>query len=176
MKKDTALLVIDVQAGMFMFPETDPVYAEDTLLQRVRLLIDKARTSHTPIFFVQHNEGPGAPLETNTPGWEIHTFITPESGDIIIQKHTPDSFHETNLQDELVARGVTKLVLAGLQTDYCIDATSRRAHQLGYETIVAEDAHSTYDQGNVTAAQIINQYNEQFSTFAKTQSSADIVF
>jgi nicotinamidase-related amidase len=176
MKKDTALLVIDVQAGMFMFPETDPVYAEDSLLQRVRLLIDKARSSQAPIFYVQHNEGSGAPLETNTPGWEIHTFITPESGDVIIQKHKPDSFHETNLHDELAARGVTKLILVGLQTDYCIDATSQRAHQLGYEITVAEDAHSTYDQENVTAAQIIDQYNEQFRSFAKTQPSADIVF
>jgi nicotinamidase-related amidase len=56
MKKDTALLVIDVQAGMF--PETDPVYAGDMLLQRVRQLIDKARSCHAPIFYIQHNEGP----------------------------------------------------------------------------------------------------------------------
>jgi nicotinamidase-related amidase len=115
-------------------------------------------------------------LETNAPGWELHAVITPESGDIVIQKHTPDSFHGTNLQDELAVLGVTKLVLAGLQTDLCIDETSRRAHRLGYEITVAEDAHSTWDQGNVTAAQIIDRYNEQFRSFAKTQSSADIVF
>lgn len=115
MSQNTALLVIDVQVDMFA--ESYPVYEGDALLERVRGLIEKARSNDVPVIYVQHNEGLGEPLETNSPGWEIHPFITPVPEDLIIQKHTPDSFYETNLMDELAAKGVTKLVVAGIQTD-----------------------------------------------------------
>ena len=55
--KKTALVVIDVQNAMFM--EEDPVYQGEILLRNIKDLLAKARTSGTPIFFVQHNEGSG---------------------------------------------------------------------------------------------------------------------
>ncbi|MDB4866519.1 MAG: isochorismatase [Cohnella sp.] len=174
MKAETALLIIDVQAGMF--PETDPVYAGDLLLDRVGRLIAEARSCDVPVIYVQHNEGPGAPLESNSPGWKIHPMVGPVEGDVIIQKYSPDAFHETNLQEELTARGVKKLVLAGIQTDCCVDATCRGAHSLGYEVILAKDAHSTWGQGNQTAEQIIDQYNEALRSYADLEESARIKF
>ncbi|MDQ8734449.1 isochorismatase family protein [Paenibacillus sp. LHD-38] len=117
MKSDMALLVIDVQNGMFQ--EEYPVYDGDGLLERISGLIKKARAYDTPIIYVQHNEDEG--LVTNSPDWNIHPVITPVGGDIIIQKHMPDSFHDTNLHSELVALGIRKVVLVGLQTDMCID-------------------------------------------------------
>jgi nicotinamidase-related amidase len=174
MKIDTALLVIDIQVGLF--PETDPVYDGDRLLERVSRLIAKARVCHVPVIYVQHNEGVGEPLETNSQGWNIHPVIAPAPGDSIIQKHTPDSFHETNLQQELVALGINKLVLTGIQTDLCVNETCRRAAKLGYEVTVAKDAHSTWSQENQSAAQIIEQYNEQFGSFADTRESSNIEF
>ncbi|AJY73663.1 cysteine hydrolase family protein [Paenibacillus beijingensis] len=174
MNADTALLVIDVQVGMF--PETDPVYAGEVLLERIRGLIAKARACAVPIIYVQHNEDVGEPLESNSPAWNIHPMIAPHVEDTIIQKYTPDSFHETNLQHELAGKGIKKLVLTGIQTDLCVNATCRRACTLGYEVIVAKDAHSTWSQGNLSAVEIINQYNDLFGTFAKTEESANIEF
>jgi nicotinamidase-related amidase len=174
MKAETALLIIDVQAGMFS--ETDPVYAGDLLLDRVTRLIAEARSCDVPVIYVQHNEGPGAPLESDSPGWKIHPMVGPVEGDVIIQKYSPDAFHETNLQQELTARGVNKLVLAGIQTDCCVDATCRGAHRLGYEVILAKDAHSTWDQGDQTAEQIIDQYNEALRSYADLEDSARIKF
>ena len=60
----------------------------------------------------------------------------------MVQKQTPDAFHETNLHSELESRGIRKLVIAGLQTEYCIDTTCRRASSLGYDIILVENAHS----------------------------------
>lgn len=174
MEKDTALLVIDVQNGMFL--ESYPVHDGHGLLERISGLIQKARASDTPVIYVQHNEGEGEPLETNSPGWAIHPSIAPMSGDVIIQKYTPDSFHETNLHTELMALGIRKVVLSGLQTDMCIDATCRRASELGYQVTVAKDGHSTWGQGNQTAAQIIAQYNDRFRTFGDTVESSKIEF
>ena len=172
MKADTALLVIDVQNGMFM--EADPVYDSQGLLERIGGLIDKARASGTPVIYVQHNEGEGEPLETNSEGWGIHPMVAPVDGDIIIQKHTPDSFHETNLHAELAKLGIARVVAVGVQTDLCIDATCNRASRLGYQVTVVQDGHSTWSQGNQTAADIIASYNDRFRSFADMASASDI--
>ncbi|QYR23588.1 cysteine hydrolase [Paenibacillus sp. sptzw28] len=174
MKSDTALLVIDVQIGMF--PEQDPVYDGEGLLRRISGLIKKARACDVPVIYVQHNEGEGEPLETNSHGWNIHPMIAPASGDIVIQKHTPDSFHETNLQHELTRLGIKKVVLTGIQTDLCVDATCRQASKLGYEVIVAGDAHSTWGQGNQSAPQLIERYNGMFRSFADIRNASDVEF
>jgi nicotinamidase-related amidase len=174
MNTETALLVIDVQTGMF--PEADPVYNGEVLLQRVGALIAKARACGVPVIYIQHNEGPGEPLETNTPGWSIHPAVAPKGDETVIQKHAPDSFHETNLQRELNARGIKRLVLAGIQTDLCVDATCRGAYELGYEVVLAKDAHSTWSQGHVGADQIIDRYNSLLQSFADVVDSDHIKF
>jgi nicotinamidase-related amidase len=80
-------------------------------------------------------------------------------GDVVVQKQTPDAFHETNLHRELESKGIKKLVIAGLQTEYCIDTTCRRAFSLGYDVILVKDAHSTWDSPRFTAKQIIEHHN-----------------
>ena len=137
---DTALLIIDMQLGNFSEP--DPIYKGDELLEKVKSLIAKARSAQTPIVYIQNNGGSGEPDEYGTPGWEIHPSIAPVKGDVVVQKQTPDAFHETNLHSELESRGIRKLVIAGLQTEYCIDTTCRRASSLGYDIILVENAHS----------------------------------
>ncbi|MCM3628505.1 cysteine hydrolase [Paenibacillus glycanilyticus] len=174
MSKDTALMVIDVQKAMF--EEAEPLHAADELIERINVLLAKARASQIPVIYVQHNEGEGAPLQTNTPGWEIHSAIAPAAQDLIIQKHEPDSFYETNLQRELEAKGIKRLVLSGLQTDYCINATARRAVELGYDVTVVKDAHSTYGQGSVSAEQIIEEHNQAFGSIAKTKETSAVDF
>ncbi|WP_336773314.1 cysteine hydrolase family protein [Paenibacillus sp. MMO-58] len=172
--KDTALMVIDVQNGMFL--EEYPIHEDEKLLNRINLLLAKARESQIPVIYVQHNEEKGTPLETHTPGWEIHSAIAPAPQDLIIQKYVPDSFHETNLQDELAGRGIKKLVLSGLQTDCCIDATCRRAVELGYEVTVVKDAHSTYGQDSRSAEQIINEYNQSFAERVNLLEASEVEF
>ncbi|WP_091183567.1 cysteine hydrolase family protein [Paenibacillus catalpae] len=175
MSKDTALMVIDVQKAMF--EEAEPLHAADQLLDRINVLLAKARESQINVIYVQHNEAEGTPLQTNTPGWEIHSAVTPPAAqDLIIQKREPDSFYETNLQQELAAKGIKKLVLSGLQTDYCINATCRRAVELGYDVTVVKDAHSTFGQGPLTAEQIIEQHNDAFGIFAKVKDTSAIEF
>jgi nicotinamidase-related amidase len=74
---------------------------------------------------------------------------------------TPNSFHRTDLQKLLYERGVERLVICGLQTEYCVDTTLRQALSLGYRVVLASDAHSTVD-GVLMAAQIIAHHNHTF--------------
>ncbi|SFS53448.1 cysteine hydrolase family protein [Paenibacillus sp. BC26] len=171
---NTALLVIDVQSAMFA--ESYPVYNGEVLLERINGLLAKARAADVPVIYVQHNEGEGEELETGSPNWEIHAAIAPVGDEPRIQKYKPDSFHETDLQQVLKERGVGKLVIAGLQTDMCVNATTNRASELGYEIIVAGDAHSTWGSGGLTAEEIIAEHNARFSSFAQISPAADIEF
>jgi hypothetical protein len=67
------------------------------------------------------------------------------------------------------------LVLAGMQTEYCIDTTCRRARSQGYEVVLAADAHSTYP-GTLPAEQIIAHHNEVLRAFAGVRPAAEITF
>ncbi|NIO38559.1 isochorismatase family protein, partial [Candidatus Bathyarchaeota archaeon] len=135
------------------------------LLAKVKSLIAKGRATQIPIFYVQNNGRNGDPDEYGTPGWKIHPSITPVEGDVIVQKQTPDAFHKTNLHRELASRGVKKLVIAGLQTEYCIDTTCRRAFSLGYNVILVKDAHSTWNSSLLSAQQIIDHHNHVLGGF-----------
>jgi nicotinamidase-related amidase len=171
----TALLVIDVQVGNFV--GSKPVYNGDELLERIHKLITKARTGGVPIFFVQHCGPEGAIDEPGTQGWEIHPAITPDAGDSVIQKCHPDAFQDTHLQSELELKSITKLVIAGIQTEYCIDTTCRRAYSLGYDVTLVKDAHSTWDTDILTAEQVIAHHNNVLGNwFANLKETDEIIF
>lgn len=175
MSNDTAVLIIDVQNDMFN--PANPVYHSEELLATLNRLLAKARAAQIPVFYVQHNEKVGYPLEPNTPGWQIHSAIAPQQGDPVIQKRYPDSFQETSLHDELQTRGIKKLVIAGIQTDYCVDTSCRRAFSLDYEVTLVKDGHSTWNDDATTAPQIIAHHNIVLGGwFATAKNEAEITF
>ena len=142
-----ALLVIDVQTGLI--DGQFQVYQAETMLKRIKTIIEKARLARVPVIFVQHiediaNDGP------------IHPSITLQPGELTVLKVTPDAFHETNLKQELDKLKISHLVIVGFQTNYCINATATQAHNLGYEVSIIKDAHSTIDSESENAEAIIN--------------------
>jgi len=174
--KNTALIVVDVQVEMFSDLDR-PVYRGDELLRNVKCLIEKAHNSCTPVIYIQHTEDDDEPLGKGKPGWSIHPEITPLPQDITIMKYTPDSFHETNLHNLLSSKNVERIVITGLQTEYCIDTTCRRAFSLGYDTILVKDGHSTYDSKTLTASQIIEHHNRIIGNwFAKLMATQEMQF
>ncbi len=173
----TALVVIDMQVGMFETPGVPPVPEGERLLRNIEGLVRRAREADVAVVHVRHADGPGHPLEKGTKGWETHPRVAPKSGEPIVDKETPDSFLRTTLQDELESRGIGRLVLAGMQTEYCVDTTCRRAFALGYEVTLAADAHGTWDDESLTAAQIVAHHNEVMGNgFAEVVPSAEISF
>ncbi len=158
LRNQTALLIVDAQVNMFA--EGASVYEGEKILQTLRRLIDQARATGRPVIFVQNNGGEGDPDQPGTPGWQIHPALAPAPDDGVIQKHAPNAFHETPLQSELAARQVGRLIIAGMQSEFCIEATCRGAHALGYDVTLVADGHSTYAGGGLTAAQIIAQQND----------------
>lgn len=176
MNKSTALLVIDVQMDMFSDPDS-PVYKGAELLTNIKKLIERARIANVPIIYVQHTESDDKPMGKGKPGWEIHPEIAPSEGDITVLKETPSSFYKTNLQEVLLSKGITELIITGLQTECCIDTSIRHAFFLGYEVVLVKDANSTYDIAPLTAPQIIQHHHRIIGNwFAKVLSTDEIEF
>ncbi|WP_047980503.1 cysteine hydrolase family protein [Ornithinibacillus contaminans] len=168
----TALLIIDVQNGMF--DESFPIYDGEQQLKNIQVLIRKARAANVPIFYVQHND---EEFIAGTTPWEIHSSIAPNEGEVIVQKRTPDSFCETDLQEKLQAEDIRHLVIVGSQTEYCIDTSTRRAFSLGYDVTLVKDAHRTFDTETLSAKQIMEHHNSVLgNTFATLKETKEIEF
>lgn len=170
-----ALLVIDLQRGMFT--GTQAPYDGAAVLSRVSDLLARARAQDVPVLHVQHDGGPGDDLERLTAGWEIHPAVAPRPGEPVIEKAQCSAFQGTTLHDQLRAKGVTRLVIAGMQTEYCIDTNCRLAHELGYRVVLIEDGHTTFDTATLTGAQIVAHHNRTLrGSFVELAKASDVVF
>jgi nicotinamidase-related amidase len=175
MTGNIALLIIDVQ--VCNFDESSPVHGGNGLLSKLSALLDRARAAKAPIVYVQHCGSEGAVDQPGTPGWKIHPAIAPLASDIIVQKRHPDAFQETDLQRELEARGIEELVITGIQTEYCVDTTCRRAYSLNYAVTLVQDAHSTWDTDLLSAPQIIAHHNAVLGDwFARLRKTSEVRF
>lgn len=174
MMMKTALMIIDVQNDMFA--EGNPVFNGKKLIKNIQMLLEEARSKGVPVFFVQHEEGKGTPMEYGTKGWEIHPDIEPLLEETIIHKKTPDSFYETTLEENLKKQGINHLILAGIQTDVCVDTTCRRAFSMGYKVTLVSDTHSTWGTKELSSEQIIHHHNQLLRWFADVKPMSEITF
>ncbi len=152
----TALLVIDMQRALCT--GDDAAFDIERVTERINGLSARARAAGVPVVLVQHEEGEG-PLQFGSAGWQLADGLVTAASDLRVRKTTPNSFHRTELQGLLQARGVDRLVVCGLQSDYCVDTTVRQALALGYAVALAADAHSTVDNAVLSAAQITAHHN-----------------
>ena len=184
MPYETALLIVDVQVGMFT--STPPVFRGAEVLAVISGLLEKARGAGVPVIYVQHDGSePESPIRPSCPGWPIHPQIAPRAGEPVVHKRHWDAFQETRLAAELQSRGIKRLVLAGIQSDYCVDTTCRRAVSLGYDVTLAADGHTTWDSAafwagsgdSTSAAQIIAHHNRVLGDdFARVLPASEIRF
>lgn len=93
-------------------------------------------------------------------GWQLARGLNTASSDVPIHKKTVDSFHQTELEAVLKRHGVSRLIICGLQSEFCVDTTTRRALALGYPVTLVADGHTTVDNAIFKAAQISAHHNE----------------
>lgn len=154
----TALLVIDFQEGVV-------ADAANVLAVRdnINALIARARATGTPLVFVQHHDDE---LIRDTPAWQLREDLAYVPGDHLVEKTFTDSFAGTTLDEVLKAQGATHLVIAGAQSNWCVNAAARSALVHGYDVTLVADAHTTSDvelpSGTLTGQQIIDYTNLHF--------------
>jgi nicotinamidase-related amidase len=136
-RPNTALLVIDVQNGVV----ADNVRRDD-VIGNISTLVDKARAEDVPVIWVQHSSDE---LPPGSDQWQYVDELQREESEPLVHKRYGDSFEDTELESELAARGVGRLVVAGAQSDACVRSTLHGAFTRGYDTILVGDAHTTED-------------------------------
>jgi nicotinamidase-related amidase len=160
----TALLVIDIQQAAFDGVFVQPIDRAAELVANARTLIDAAHAAGQPVIFVQHCDAKGEPFEEGTPHWQFHERLTPEAGDLVVRKHASSAFENTDLKAKLDTLGAKDLVVCGLQSDFCVSNTSKSALSLGYQVLIASDAHSTWDLDGETAQAISDRVNGELQS------------
>ncbi len=143
---ETALILIDIQNDYFPNGKMELSEPEAASINAGKILT-RFRDLNLPVIHVQHQSTrPGSTFFIpDTQGVEIHQNVKPIASEITIVKHFPNSFRETELLKSLEATGVKKLVICGMMTHMCVDATTRAAKDLGFECIVIGDACATKD-------------------------------
>jgi len=153
---DTALLIIDIQNDYFTGGKMELAGSEEAGKNAGKVL-EYCRHENIPPVFIQHlSERPGAAFFIpGTEGAEINKYVLPGPGEKIITKNFPNSFRETGLEAFLKEKGITKLIICGMMTHMCVDATTRAAVDLGFEVTIVKDACATRDlvfEGNTVPA------------------------
>jgi nicotinamidase-related amidase len=157
----SALLIIDVQ--QVLCSGEYAAYEVDRVIDRINLVSRKVRASGGLVVVVQH-ETRGGEMDYGSDGWQLAPSLETKDGDIFLRKTATDSFHRTELQNLLEARGITNLIICGLQSEFCVDTTTRRALALGYPVALVSDGHSTIDNKVLSAAQISAHHNETLAS------------
>jgi len=142
--KKTALLLVDIQNDYFPGGR-NPLEGSPQAASEARRLLEAFRLAGLPRVHVQHiSTRPGATFFLpDTEGAQIHAEVQPVEGEPVFQKHFPNSFRETALLDYLKDQEIERLVIGGMMTHMCIDATTRAAADLNFECWLVQDACAT---------------------------------
>ena len=171
-----ALVVIDVQKGMWEHPDYPP-YDGDGVVERIAGLIAQARAASVPVMYVQHHGQGDHPFQPGKPGFPFHDKIAPQPGDDVTVKHNSSAFHGTDFDAKLKRAGIDHLIVTGMQSEYCVDSAIRGAVERGCKVTLVADAHSTGDTKVAGAKDIIAIQNHTMNgSFAVVIPAAEIVF
>jgi nicotinamidase-related amidase len=176
MKK--ALLIIDIQNDYFehgTMTLSGAVAASDN----AKRLLETFRNDKQPVIHVQHTAT--RPTATfflpDTKGAKIHDSVKPLDSEKVITKHFPNSFRDTDLLEYLNKNEITDLVICGMMTHMCIDATVRAGKDFGFSIVIIGDACATKDldvNGQlVTADQVQTSFLAALNYFYATVTTTD---
>ncbi len=153
----TALLIIDVQTGLFQ--SATPPFAAEEVLTNINQLTSRAREAGGLIVFFQHDGSTDDGIEPGSAGWHLDPRLAVSPTDRALRKTACDAFYQTELENLLRANAIETTVVAGYATDFCIDATVRNATSRDFNVIVVADAHTTNDGPVIRAEQARQHFN-----------------
>ncbi|MDR3652116.1 MAG: cysteine hydrolase family protein [Paludibacter sp.] len=178
----TALLIIDIQNDYFEDGTMTLVNAESAS-KNVQLVLEKFRKEHLPVIHIQHiATKPNATFFLpNTFGVEIHKNVQPLLNEKIIIKHFPNSFRETELLSFLRENQIKDLVICGMMTHMCVDATTRAANDFGLNCTLISDGCATKDleinSEKVKAIDVQNSFLAALNTtYARVISTKTLLY
>lgn len=176
----TALLVIDIQKDYFPGGKYPLVTPEEAAKKAFELLqcfrehgghhvhIQHISLEPDATFFIKGDNGS-----------DIHDIVAHFEGEPIIYKHEPNSFLNTELLDLLKSWEIERVVICGMMTHMCVDATARAASDFGFQVIVAEDACATrdlqYGDTSIPADMVHKSFLAALTSYGKVMKAEEII-
>jgi nicotinamidase-related amidase len=164
-----ALLVIDMQVALVAGS-----YNEKEVLLAINRVISKVRQDGLPVFFIQHNHQSFKPMMRSSEGWQIHPELDRRDLDHVIEKQASDAFYQTDLLRDLKRLKVSSIIVTGMQSEYCVDATCRAALSNDLDVELIEDGHTT-GSSHLSAKEIIHHHNAVLKNLAHPTSTLTLV-
>jgi nicotinamidase-related amidase len=175
------LLLIDIQNDYFPGGKME---LEGSLKasEQAKKVLTHFREKNWPMIHIQHlSARPGATFFIpGTEGVEIHESVRPLPEELVIQKTFPNGFRNTPLSDHLKKEGIEHLVITGMMTHMCVEATTRAAFDLGFQCTVVHNACATrsltFGSDTVPARQVQAAFLAALgAVYAKIVSADDVI-
>lgn len=167
----TAVLIIDVQN--VMFGDENAVYKSAEILKNIKLIEEFAIRNDLLPVYIQHDGGPGQPEEHGTEGWKLHQELL-LNGEVF-EKKIQDGFKDTELKKHLDLHNIKQVIICGMQSEYCILTNTKKSSELGFNTILVSDAHSTFDSEEMSALEVIIKTNKELENHAKVITTKELL-
>lgn len=150
------LLVIDIQKGI----TDERLYDFEGFIKNTNTVIEAARENNVEIIYVQHDDGPGTGFSIGDEEFEISELVKPVGNEKIFVKDKNSCFGNKDFTKYIEESKEDTLVIVGLQTNFCIDATVKSAFERGYRVIVPKGANSTFDNDYMDKETTYKYYND----------------
>lgn len=168
-----ALIVIDVQTALV---EAHPS-GEERFIASVAALIDACRCNGVTVVYVLHDGGAGDELERGTDGWRAYSAVAPQGGEPCVSKRFNSAFRRTGLHEMLQSFGAKRIVMCGMQTEFCFDVSVKVAFELGYDVTVPREAVTTFDGEFASGAALTAYFEDRIwdGRFAQVKDTDSVV-
>ena len=167
-----ALIIVDMQQASIA---NSNKYDTEGVVSRINQLSQQVRAHQGLVIFIAHDGEENEGLVPHTDGWQILDSLTMKENDIVIRKKANDAFYQTTLADTLKKHDISKLLICGWATDFCVDSTLKSALNRNYQVTAVADCHTVSDRENISALQVINYHNWLWSNMLPTQSSITVL-
>lgn len=167
------IIVVDVQKGI----TDERLYNFNGFIENVSRIIDTARKNNAEVIYVQHDDGPGTGFSIGDKDFEIADQVAPMAGERIFIKEINSFFGNKELAEYLEKSADKELMIVGLQTNFCIDASVKSAFERGFRVVIPEGTNSTFDNDYMDAETTYRYYNEMMwpERFAECVSLEDAI-
>ncbi len=165
------LLVIDIQKGI----TDNRLYNFESFIDNTKRIIDAARANQIEVIYFQHDDGPGTGFSIGDEDFEIANQVTPMDEEKVFVKDINSCFGNEEFVDYI--KNEDTLMVVGLQTNFCVDATVKSAFERGYKVIIPQGANSTFDNDYMTGEVTYKYYNDMMwpERFATCMSVEDAI-
>jgi len=176
----TALLLIDIQNDYFPGGKNPLVNPLDAAKKAYELLQCFREHGGRHVHIQHFSLKPDATFFIKgDSGSDIHDSVAHFEGEPIVYKHFPNSFRETNLLELLKGWAIERVVITGMMTHMCVDATARAAADFGFQVMIAEDACATrdltYGDTTIPAEHVHKAFLAALKSYGKVTKSEAII-